>query len=55
VAKDIVLLNSGAAIYAANLANSISEGIIKAEKVIASGAAKQKFDDFVAYTKMIAL
>lgn len=54
-AKDIVLLNAGAAIYAANLTNSLAEGIIKANEVIANGAANQKFNDFVAYTKTFAL
>lgn len=41
-ARDIVALNAGAAIYAANLENSLSTGIIKALEVIASGAAKEK-------------
>jgi anthranilate phosphoribosyltransferase len=54
-AKDIVLLNAGAAIYAANLTNSLAEGITKANEVIANGAVKQKFQDFIAYTKTFAL
>jgi anthranilate phosphoribosyltransferase len=54
-AKDIVLLNAGAAIYAANLTDSLIDGIAKANEVIASGAANQKFKDFVAYTKTFAL
>jgi anthranilate phosphoribosyltransferase len=54
-AKDIVLLNAGAAIYAANLTNSLAEGITKANEVIANGTAKQKFQDFIAYTKTFAL
>ncbi|OQK16553.1 anthranilate phosphoribosyltransferase [Methyloprofundus sedimenti] len=41
-ARDIVALNAGAAIYAANLENSLSTGITKALEVIASGAAKEK-------------
>jgi anthranilate phosphoribosyltransferase len=53
-AKDIVLLNAGAAIYAANLTDSLENGIAKAREVISNGAAKQKFDDFVAYTKTFA-
>lgn len=46
-ARDIVTLNSGAAIYAADLAGSLEEGIKKADAVIASGAAKQKLVDLV--------
>lgn len=41
-ARDIVVLNSGAAIYAADLVDSLEEGIKKADEVITSGAAKQK-------------
>jgi anthranilate phosphoribosyltransferase len=54
-AKEIVLLNAGAAIYAANLTDSLAEGIAKANEVIANGAANRKFHDFVVYTKTFAL
>jgi len=50
-ALDIVLLNSGAAIYAANITDSLSAGIEKARQVIASGAARAKFDALLAYSK----
>lgn len=53
-AKEIVLLNAGAAIYAADLTDSLEKGIAKAREVIENGSAKQKFDDFVAYTKTFA-
>ncbi len=46
-AKDIVKFNSGAAIYVAGLADSLEAGIIKAEEVIASGAAKAKLEELV--------
>ena len=49
--REIVTLNAGAALYTANLAESIGEGIAKARETIASGAARQKLDDFVSYTK----
>lgn len=45
-ARDIVILNAGAAIYVANVTNSLTEGIQKAALTIASGAAKQKFEAF---------
>ena len=50
-AKDIVLLNAGAAIYAANITDTLAEGIQKAQEVIASGAARAKFDALIAYSK----
>ena len=43
-AHDIVCLNAGAALYAANVAASIQDGIAKARAAIASGAAKAKLD-----------
>ncbi len=49
-AKDIVLLNSGAAIYAANLVDSLSAGIAKAEEVIANGLALAKLDALIELT-----
>jgi anthranilate phosphoribosyltransferase len=50
-ARDIVLLNAGAAIYAANITDSIASGIKKAEDVIASGAAKAKFNALITFTQ----
>ncbi|MGR8981817.1 MAG: anthranilate phosphoribosyltransferase [Gammaproteobacteria bacterium] len=49
-AKDIVVLNAGAAIYAADLAESLAAGIDKAQQVLASGAAKAKLDALIAYS-----
>ncbi|GAB6141184.1 anthranilate phosphoribosyltransferase [Methylosoma difficile] len=49
-ALDVVLLNAGAAIYAAGLAESLSAGIATARQVIASGAAKTKLEALVAYS-----
>lgn len=50
-AKNIVLLNAGAAIYAANLAESLAAGIAKADEVITNGAAFKKFENFISYTQ----
>ena len=50
-ARDIVILNAGAAIYAANITESLAAGIKKAAQVIASGAARAKFDALIAYSK----
>jgi anthranilate phosphoribosyltransferase len=46
-ARDIVLLNAGAAIYVSGLAISLENGIELARKTVASGAAKQKFEQLI--------
>jgi anthranilate phosphoribosyltransferase len=51
-ALDIVLLNAGAAIYAANITDSLANGIEIARQVIASGAAQAKLDALIAYSIM---
>jgi len=53
-AREIVVLNAGAALYAANIAESIADGIAAARKAIASGAARAKLDEFVAVTQRLA-
>ena len=50
-ARDIVALNAGAAIYAADLADSLQAGIDKALAVIASGEAKRKMQALIARSK----
>jgi len=50
-ARDIVILNAGAALYAANVTTSIKDGIALARQVIESGAAKEKLAQFVAFTQ----
>ncbi len=52
-AKDIVVLNAGAAIYAANLVATLEAGIEKAQKVIENTAALEKFNKFITYTNQI--
>ena len=54
VARDIVSLNAGAALYAANAASSIAEGIGLARNAIESGAARAKLDGFVRTTQRLA-
>lgn len=46
-ARDIVLMNAGAAIYVAGLAMSLPAGIEKAAAVIDSGAALQKLNQLI--------
>ncbi len=53
-AHDIVCLNAGAALYAANVAASIQDGIAKARNAIASGGAKAKLEALVVRTHALA-
>jgi len=50
-ALNIVLINSGAAIYVAGHARSLQAGIDRARKAIASGAARTKLEEFIAATQ----
>ena len=54
LAREIVALNAGAALYAANAAASIADGIALARQTLASGAARAKLDEFVACTRRLA-
>ncbi|MDD5177157.1 MAG: anthranilate phosphoribosyltransferase [Sterolibacterium sp.] len=49
--REIVVLNAGSALYAADLADSIQAGITLARESIASGAARAKLDAFVNFTQ----
>ncbi len=49
-AGDVVCLNAGAAIYAAELTPTLADGVSRASEVIASGAAAQKLEDLIALT-----
>jgi len=53
-AREIVCLNAGAALYVANVADSIGDGIAKAREAIASGAARAKLAQFVECTQKLA-
>lgn len=46
-ARDIVLLNAGAALYAADLESSIAAGIEKSRELLSSGKVLQLFNEFV--------
>ena len=49
-ALDIVVLNAGAAIYAAGLSNSLAAGVDNAREVISSRAAEKKLNELVHLT-----
>ncbi len=52
-ALDVVLLNAGAALYAANRVASIGDGVERARAVIASGAAREKLDAMVRFSNTL--
>ena len=53
-AKDIVCLNAGAALYAANIAKDIAHGIQLAQESIGTGKAKAKLNEFIQTTQALA-
>jgi anthranilate phosphoribosyltransferase len=52
-ARDIVVLNAGAALYAANVADSLADGVERARNALSSGAAAQTLERFVATTQRL--
>ncbi|MCS6945438.1 MAG: anthranilate phosphoribosyltransferase, partial [Sutterellaceae bacterium] len=52
--REIVVLNAGVALYAADVVPSIEEGLARAREAIASGAARRKLEQFVATTQRLA-
>ena len=52
-AHNIVALNAGAAIYVAGLAKTHKEGVERARRAIASGEARRKLDEFVAFGRKL--
>ncbi len=53
-ARDIVLMNAGAALYAADVAGSLADGIDRAREALASGRAAEKLEQFVQATQRLA-
>ncbi len=53
-ARDIVILNAGVALYAANVADSMQAGIALARQALESGAARAKLDHLVRVTGALA-
>jgi anthranilate phosphoribosyltransferase len=52
--REIVTLNTGVALYAADVVDSIGAGIDRAREAIASGAARDRLERFVAFTQRFA-
>jgi anthranilate phosphoribosyltransferase len=53
-ARDLAVLNAGAAIYVGGGATSLAEGVRTAERVVDSGAASATLERFVARTRELA-
>lgn len=53
-ARDIVALNAGVALYAANVCGTMAEGIERANAALVSGAAKAKVAQLVELSKALA-
>lgn len=52
-ARDIVVLNAGAALYAADVAHSLADGVERAREALASGRAAEKLEQFVQATQRL--
>ncbi|SFW10619.1 anthranilate phosphoribosyltransferase [Nitrosovibrio sp. Nv17] len=50
-ARDVVLLNAGAAIYAAGLAESLGQGVLQARGALETGAARAKLRALVSHSR----
>ena len=51
-ARETVILNTGVALYAANVVPNIGDGLARARAAIASGAARAKLDQLVVATRV---
>jgi anthranilate phosphoribosyltransferase len=49
-AADMIVLNAGAALYAADLASSLQEGVSLAHDALYSGLAREKMDELASFT-----
>jgi len=54
-ARDIVIFNAGVALYAANVAPDIAQGLVLAQKAIESGAALQSLEQLIATTQRLGI
>jgi len=53
-ARDIVMLNAGVALYAANVAPTMKDGVALAREAIGSGKARAKLEQFVERSQQLA-
>jgi anthranilate phosphoribosyltransferase len=53
-AKDIVMLNAGAAIYVARIASDLWGGVARAREMIESGLARQKLEALIGFNNSVS-
>ena len=53
-ASDMVVLNAGATIYAADLATSLADGVERAREILASKAGAAKLEELASYTQQFS-
>lgn len=49
-AADMIALNAGAALYAADIASTLKQGVAMAQDALGSGLAREKLDELAAFT-----
>ena len=54
-ARDIVILNAGAALYAADHAYSLKEGVALAHDALHTGLAREKLEELGAFTAVFKM
>ena len=54
-AADMIVLNAGAALYAADQASSLAEGVALAQDALSSGLAREKLAELVSFTTVCKL
>lgn len=52
-ASDMIALNAGAAIYAADLTLTLKQGVEMAQDIMVSGLALEKMKDFIEFTRFV--
>jgi anthranilate phosphoribosyltransferase len=52
--RDVLVLNAGAAVWMAGLAESLEKGMQMAEQATTSGAALERLERFAALTQQLA-
>jgi len=52
-ARDIVVLNAGAAIYVAGLADTLAKGVEKAREVLARGTARKRLESLIQFSNAL--
>jgi anthranilate phosphoribosyltransferase len=54
VAADMLAMNAGAAIYAADLVLDLQAGVTLAQDIMATGQAQEKMNEFIQFTQLVS-